>query len=127
MTISTRVLDFGLDVLRSEATAIVLCQLEPIDYSLASLGGVNCIGYRLFGAGSTFGAPGPADPNGRKVTSTAITDGTIMTSGSVQFWAAIDTDHGRLLGYAPLVNGGPENAGNRFSLSAVSVRIPASQ
>jgi hypothetical protein len=43
---------------------------------------------RILGAGGVFGSPANASPNGRKVSSVAITEGTVTTSGTASWWAA---------------------------------------
>ena len=79
-----RVLDFGLNVLDTESTAIYIVSsaTEPTTYALAT-SGAGSLGYKSFGAGSVFGSPAAdGGGNGRKVSSVAVTDGTIVTSGT---------------------------------------------
>lgn len=120
--LNSLVLDFGLDVVADEATHIVVCSSEPTAYSLCSIGSSNLIGYKSFGAGGCFGSPESYE-GGRKIDMTAITDGTITTTGTVRFWCAIDEVNGRMLGYAPISNPGVETAGNQFKMPTLSIRM----
>jgi hypothetical protein len=119
--VEPRILDFGLNTIANEATHITLCQAEPTNVTMASLGNANCIG---IGA-AVFSAPSTHANGGRCVTSSTITDGTIVTTGTVAWWSIIDAVNDRLLAHQVLVNSGPETAGNHFTLSVLTVRLPA--
>jgi len=122
--LENRVLDFGLNVLDTEATHIVICASEPTDYSLCSVGAANSLGYKDFGAGSAFGSPASHSVNGRYVASTAITDGTIVTTGTAGWWAAIDTVNSRLLAHQALSASTGVTSGNNFTMATFNIRIP---
>ena len=79
-SLEDRVLDLGLNVLDTETSSISVCSSEPTTIAIAATSGL--LGYKGWGAGNAFGAPAAGSPNGRKVTSVAITDGTITTSGT---------------------------------------------
>jgi hypothetical protein len=125
MPLADRVLDFGLNVLDTEATHIMVCAAEPSVYSLCSLGAANLLGYKAWSAGGAFDSPSAHSINGRFVASTAITDGTIVTTGTAGWWAAIDGDNGRLLAHAALTETQETTAGNIFGMPSISVRIPS--
>src|SRR4051812_8932348 len=114
------VLDSGLSVLDTLSSHIFICQAEPTSYAIASTTGL--LGLKSWGANNAFGAPAAGSPNGRKVTSAAITDGTITTTGTASWWAACGTAslhaHG-LLSAAQAVT-----ATNTFTLAAFDIRIP---
>lgn len=114
------ILDSGLTILDTLTSHIFICQGEPTTYALAST--TNLLGQKSWGAGAAFGAPAAGSPNGRKVTSIAITDGTITTTGTASWWAACGTAslhaHG-LLSAAQAVT-----ATNTFTLAAFDIRIP---
>jgi hypothetical protein len=78
----------GIAAIHTGATHVRIDAAEPTTYAIAVTSG--CLGFRSFGANNTFGADTSAAPSGRLVTSTAITDGTITTSGTASWWAATD-------------------------------------
>lgn len=114
------ILDSGLTILDTLSSHIFICQAEPSTYAIASTTGL--LGLKSWGAGNAFGSPAAGSPNGRKVTSIAITDGTITTTGTASWWAACGTAslhaHG-LLSAAQAVT-----ATNTFTLAAFDIRIP---
>lgn len=114
------ILDGGLTILDTLSSHIFICSSEPTTYALAST--TNLLGTKSWGAGAAFGSPAAGAPNGRKVTSAAITDGTITTTGTASWWAACGTAslhaHGTLS--APQV----VTATNTFTLAAFDIRIP---
>jgi hypothetical protein len=69
-----------------------------------------------------FGSPANASPNGGKVSSVTITEGTVTTSGTASWWAACaSTFHARgTLAPAQVVA-----ATNTFTLAWFDIRIPA--
>jgi hypothetical protein len=121
--INTWVLDNGLTGLKNNADSIYLCSQQPVDFTTATV--TYGLGSHSFGVGSVFGAPANGAPNGRVVTSGAITNGNITANGTPTYWAAVDTANSRLLATGPLSGGGPITSGNQFTLSAVSVHIPS--
>lgn len=114
-----RVLDFGLNVLTSEATRLDLCTTEPAFYeqaiSAASLGSKNF---------PSIGTPEDRSPNGRRVTIAALAGGNVTASGLATHWALTDTNNGRLLAAGPLQAPQVVAAGNNFSLSAFDIGMP---
>jgi hypothetical protein len=118
-----RTLDFGLNELDTLATHIRICGTEPSDYASAVT--ANVLGFKNWGAGNVFGAPAAGAPNGRKVTSVAITDGTITTTGTANWWAVTDETNSRYLAHGTLNAAQAVSAGNTFSLAAFDVRIPS--
>lgn len=115
------VLDSGLSVLNSAVSYISVCSSEPTSLAIAATSGL--LGYKSWGAGNAFGAPAAGSPNGRKVSSVAISDGTITTSGTASWWAAYSAAslyaHGTLSG-AQVVT-----SGNTFTLASFDIRIPS--
>lgn len=118
-----RVLDNGLTVLDTEATDIVVCSSEPTTYAEANA--TYALGRKVFGAGGCFGSPAAGSPNGRKVSSVAITDGSITADGTAAWWAAIDTGNTRLLAVGQLAASQAVTNGNTFSLPSFDIRIPS--
>jgi hypothetical protein len=77
------VLDSGLSVLDTLTSDIVMCSSEPTTYAWAST--AHLLDFKGWGARKVFGAHTDASPNGRKVSSAAITDGTITTSDTASW------------------------------------------
>lgn len=117
-----RVLDNGLTVLDTEATHIYICSAEPTTYASATTS--SALGNKNFTAGSVFGAPAAGAPNGRKVTSAQVTDGTVTGTGTAGFWAATDNTNSRLLAAGSLSATQAVTSGNSFTLTAFDIRIP---
>lgn len=124
-SLENRVLDFGLNELDAFATHIIICASEPTVYSLASIGAANSLGNKAYAAGGAFGSPSTHSVNGRFVASTAITDGTIVTTGTAAWWAAIDSTNSRLLAHQSLSANQAVTSGNTFTLSSFTIRIPS--
>jgi hypothetical protein len=124
-TLESRILDFGLNELDTLASHIVICATEPTVYTAASLTNANCLGNKAFGAGACFGVPSDHSVNGRFVASVNITDGTILTTGTAGWWAAIDSPNARLHAHQSLSATQAVTAGNTFTLSSFTIRIPS--
>ncbi len=121
-SLEDRVLDLGLNVLDTETSFISVTSTEPT--TIASAATSALLGFKNWGAGAAFGAPAAGSPNGRKVSSVAITDGTITTSGTASWWAAYAA--GTLHAHGTLASAQGVTAGNTFSLASFDIRIPAS-
>lgn len=120
--LNDRVLDNGLQTLDTEVDKITICNAEPATYTAANA--TNALGSKTFSAGGAFGSPAARSPSGRKVTSTAITDGSVNTSGTASHWAAVDTVNSRLLAANALAASQAVTNGNPFTLGAFDVGIP---
>lgn len=118
--IGDRALDFGLDVFDTECDRIYICSQQPKTFAEVSTYG---LGYKHFGVGNAFGPEAVAVPNGRKVTSTQIVDGTITTNGAVSCWAAVDTANSRFLASGPLSGGKAVSSGQSFTLDAIPIHL----
>jgi hypothetical protein len=125
IVLDPRVLDVGLTVLDTEADGIYVCSSEPTNYSQATFGGSLALGHKFFTRGTVFGSAGAGSPDGRQVTSVAITDGVVTDSGTVSHWAAVDSTNTRLLARGVLTGGGAVTAGQAFTLGAITIRMPA--
>jgi len=113
-------LDSGLTAAQSSIAAIMICSSEPTTYASATTSAL--LGSYNFTAGSAFTGPSAGtSPTGRKLVSNAVTAGTITTTGTASWWAAVGTAslyaHG-LLSAAQAVT-----AGNTFTLGAFEIRI----
>ena len=117
------VLDNGLNVLDTQATHIHICSSNPILYSdVATL----TLGNKNFGAGNCFGVPAGASPNGRKVSSTPIIDGSITASGTATFIAVTDQTNSRLLAVIKLSSPTAVTNGLTFVLASFDISEPDS-
>jgi len=114
------VLDLGLNVLDTLPTHINICNTEPTTYAQATT--TYLLGFKSVAAGSVFTAPAAASPNGRKVASVAVTDGTITTSGTAAWWAITATN--TLYAHGSLSASQAVTSGNTFTLASFEIRIP---
>jgi len=121
-------IDAGLTGLHTNVTHITVCAAEPTTYALATLGSGSTtgalLGYNSFGAGSAFGAPGTSSTSLRAVSSAAVTAGTITTSGTAAWWAAVDETGSNLYAHGSLSATQVVTAGNTFSLASFNISIP---
>lgn len=119
-SLNDRVYDNGLTVLDTEASHLYICSQEPTTYAQAS--STYALGVK---ATPTVGAPGARTPNGRKVTVSAITDGTVSATGTATHYALVDSTNSRLLATAALSSSQAVTSGNTFTLTSFDIGIPA--
>jgi len=118
----SRPLDYGLTVFSNEASHIYITSAEATTFAQAT--STYALGNKNFGAGSTFGAPAAGSPNGRKVTSVAVTNGSVTANGTATNWAVVDSANSRLLAVGSLTASQVVTNGNQFTLSAFDIRYP---
>lgn len=112
------VLDNGLNYITSNTTTLYICSALPSTYAEASST------YKLGTKSSpTVSAPANGSPNGRSVTVSAITDGTVNTTGTATHYAL--TSGSVLIAAGQLASSQAVTAGNTFTLSAITINIPA--
>ena len=119
-SLNDRVYDNGLTVLDTEASHLYICSQEPTTYAQAS--STYALGVK---ATPTVSAPGARTPNGRKVTVSAITDGTVSANGTATHYALVDSTNSRLLATAALSSSQAVTSGNTFTLTSFDIGIPA--
>lgn len=117
--VADRCLDAALQVLTSEVNRLDICSSEPTTYTQAT--STYTLGNKT---SPTVGSPADASPNGRKVTVSAITNGTVTGTGTAGYWALVDTSNSRLLAAGPLSATQAVTSGNTFTLTAFDIRIP---
>lgn len=117
--VADRCLDAALQVLTSEVNRLDICSSEPTTYTQAT--STYTLGNKT---SPTVGSPADASPNGRKVTVSAITNGTVTGTGTAGYWALVDTGNSRLLAAGPLSATQAVTSGNTFTLTAFDIRIP---
>lgn len=111
------VMDAALDEIKDNATALHICSGSvPVTYTAAitaSLGNKSTPG---------FSGPGDGDVSGRKITMSAITDGSITATGTAAAYAIVDGS--RLLAAQLLASSQVVTSGNTFTLTAADIEIP---
>ena len=120
--VADRVLDNGLSVLDSEADKIYICSTEPTTYTEAT--STYALGNKNFGAGGVCGSPAAGtSPTGRKVTTTAVTDGSVTADGTAAKWAIVDSANSRLLARGNLSSSVGVTNGSQFTLGAFDIKL----
>jgi hypothetical protein len=117
--VADAILDGALAIYDTVATAIHLLSADPTVFADVS---TLTLGNKTWGAGGAFGSPGAGDVNGRKVMSTAITDGSITTTGTATKWAVVDST--RLLANGSLSTAQAVTSGNTFLLDSFKIELP---
>jgi hypothetical protein len=113
-------LDAGGTAAQLNMSAIMICSSEPTTYASATT--TALLGSYVFGTSAACTGPSAGtSPTGRKLVVNAVTAGTITTTGTASWWAAVGTAslyaHG-LLSAAQAVT-----AGNTFTLGSFEIRI----
>lgn len=118
--LNDRVLDNGLSALSSEANELHICSQLPATYAEAT--DTHSLGDK---ENPTVGSPAAGSPDGRQVTVSAVTDGSVSDTGTATHWALVDTGNNRLLAAAALDSSQSVTDGNPFTLTSFTIRIPA--
>lgn len=103
----------------ASANKLHVCSQEPTTYTEANA--TYTLGNKTT---PTIGAAADRTPNGRKVTISAITDGTVTGTGTASHWALVDTVNSRLLATGSLSASQAVTSGNTFTLAAFDIGIP---
>jgi len=118
-TLNDLVFDSGLTVLDTYGNKITITSAEATTYTQ---------GNATFALGSStslsIAAPSDRTGGGRKVTASAITDGSVSASGTATHYAILDTVNSRLLATGSLTASQAVTSGNTFTLSAFDIGIP---
>ena len=118
-TISDYVLDAALSKLGLEADRIDITSQEATTYANAT--GAYSLGNSTSLA---FGAPVDGDTSGRKVTASAISDGSVTGTGTATHFAIVDVSATRLLATGTLSSSQAVTSGNTFTIATFDVEIP---
>jgi hypothetical protein len=117
-SIADYIFDLALAELDTNATHLYICSQEPTTYAQASstyaLGNKTPI---------TVSAPADRTLNGRKVTVSAITDGSVTGTGTATHWA-ITKGGTTLMATGSLASGQAVTTGNTFTLAAFDIGFP---
>ena len=114
-----RVFDNGLTVLDTEANVLHICGTLPTTYTEATA--TYSLGNK---SAPTVSAPADRTGGGRKVTVSAITDGTVTATGTAVYYALCDTVNSRMLAQGSLSSSQAVTSGNTFTLGAFDIGIP---
>lgn len=118
--IADAALDAALNEIRDNVSHVYICNAEPTTYTEAT--DTYDLGYK---AGPTIGAPENGDASGRKIAISAISDGTVTTTGTASHFAMVGTAAGSVLYVARALGTAQAlTAGNTFSLTAFDVEFP---
>jgi hypothetical protein len=111
------VYDNGLVTLTNATSKVLhICSAQPANYA-----GVAAVTLATKSS-PTVSSPGARTPNGRKVTISAITDGTINTQGTGAYFALVDGT--RLLAAGDCSNSQTLYTANPLSVAAIDIGIP---
>src|SRR5262252_8557968 len=113
-SVQSWVLDNGLSSFKSNADKIYINSQEPTDFTGAT--STYALGNKNFGAGAALTGPANGSPNGRKVTTVAVTDGAVSGSGTAANWSIVDSVNSRLLASGNLSASQVVTSGNIFTL-----------
>lgn len=117
--ISDNAYDAALDYIDTNAETVYICSQAPTTYTEAS--STYKLGTKTSAA---VGTPTAGDTDGRKVVITAITDGTVDSSGTATHWALCkDSATAELLAAGPLASSQVVTSGNTFTLPATDVTL----
>lgn len=124
MPLGDYTLDFGLNELDVRCSHVYVTTADMAGNYAGATSGATSLGSKSFGAGNAFGAPSAKTPNGRQVTSVAVTDGTIGTAGTAAWIAFVDATNSRVLHTQALSASKTVNSGDTFTLNAITIGIP---
>ncbi len=113
------VFDSGLSVLDTLVENLYICSTLPTTFTEAS--STYKLGTK---AAPTVSAPADRVGGGRKVTVSAITDGTVSASGTAGFYALTDDSASKLLAQGNLSATQVVTSGNTFTLTTFDVGFP---
>ncbi len=113
------VLDFGVNYIDVETDKLHIGEGSiPTTYSGVT---TSTLGNK---ASPTVSAPADGVSNGRRVTVSAITDGSVTGTGTAAWWALVDEAATTLIAANSLAATQAVTSGNTFTLTAFDVTIP---
>jgi len=113
------VFDSGLSVLDTLVENLYICSTLPTTFTQAS--DTYKLGVK---ATPTVSAPSDRTGGGRKVTISAITDGTVSADGTAGFYALTDDSTSKLLAQGDLNATQVVTSGNVFTLTSFDIGFP---
>lgn len=115
--LNDNVLDAALSYISTNTTTLYICSAEPSTYTEAS--STYALGSK---SSPSVGAAQDGDTSGRKSTISAITDGSVATSGTASHWAL--TSGSILIAAGSLSASQAVTSGNTFTLTSFDIEIP---
>lgn len=117
------VLDGALAVITDNDDRFDICSQEPANYTEAT--STYTLGNKDHGAaGSAWGAQADGDVSGRKISSTAVTDGSVTGTDTATHWASSDTGNTTLHAAGALSSSQAVTSGNTWSMASFDIEIP---
>lgn len=120
--ITDTALDALLNAIQDYATRLDICTQEPTTYGEATTEDAYSCGYKT---GISISEPSDATGGGRKITISAITDGTVSCTGTVTatHWA-LTNGSDTLYATGSLASSQQVTDGNTFTLTAFDITVP---
>jgi len=119
-TLHDDIYDNGLAQLTTIVENLYICSTQPTTFAEAS--STYKLGTK---ASPTITGPTPKGGGGREVTVSAISDGTVDTSGTAAWFALTDDSASKLLATGNLASSQSVTSGNPFTLTSLTIGIPA--
>jgi hypothetical protein len=116
--IADYIFDLALAELDTNVTHLYICSAEPTTFTQAT--STFALGVK---ATPTVSAPANGAVNGRRVTVSAITDGSVSATGTATHWALTKTTGSTLMATGALSASQAVTNGNTFTLAAYDVTI----
>lgn len=117
-TLHDNVLDAALNYIKTNVENLYICSQQPTTFAQAAT--TYAVGVK---AAPTFTGP-VDDTSGRKVTVSAITDGSVTATGTAAWVALTDDSASLLLAAQALQASQAVTSGNTFTLTAFKIAIP---
>lgn len=118
--LNNAVYDSGLSYITANATRLDVCSAEPTTFAQAT--STLTLGNKT---DYSVSAPGARTPDGRKVTTDAVSDGEITATGTATHWAITNVAGSVLIASGPLAAPQAVTSGNPMSVAAFDIGIPA--
>jgi hypothetical protein len=110
--------DAALTYVQSRGTRLDICSTEPTTYTQAIT--TYSLGNKLT---PTIAAPSDRTGGGRKITTSAITDGSVTGNGTAAFWAITQVATTTLLATGSLSATQVVTSGNTFTLASFDIGV----
>ena len=113
-------IDAALNNIRNNGAQIHILSADPVVYADVA---TYTLGNKVWTPPAGFAAPTTGDVSGRKIMSTAITDGNVTGTGTAAKWAITDGSS-VLLANGSLSATQGVTSGNTFTLASFKIEIP---
>ncbi len=117
--IADYILDLMLAEFDANADRIDICTQEPTTFTEAT---------STYSKGSktsfTVGSPADRSPNGRKVATMTVTDGSVSGTGTVTHWGITKASGSTRMATGSLAASQAVTSGNTFTLASFDIGVP---